>query len=347
MKYIVTGGAGFIGSALCLHLSQDPNSNVLIIDRLTYAAAPGTVETLTARANITLVNEDVRDAAKMLSLVEAFKPDVIFHLAAETHVDRSIDSALPFVETNVLGTHNMLEAARAYAPHAGAGFRFVHVSTDEVFGALSDTGQFDEDTKYDPSSPYSASKAGSDHLVRAWHRTYDLPVVISNCSNNYGPRQFPEKLIPLMVLNCLEGASLPVYGQGRQVRDWLSVEDHARALVDISQRGKIGDTYVVGGGAERANIDVVKTICGIMDDLRPAEKPYEDLIRFVDDRPGHDFRYSVDASKISTALGWAPHVDFEDGLKQTVAWYLENSNWWRPLRETLGAGERLGQTTNA
>lgn len=344
MKYLVTGGAGFIGSALCYRLMQSPEAHVTVIDKMTYAANPASLAPLEGDPRFRLLQADICDLPRMMDLVRADAPDVIFHLAAETHVDRSIDGAGAFVQTNLVGTFAMLQAARAHFEQVRpAGFRFVHVSTDEVFGSLGAEGLFDETTAYDPSSPYSATKAGADHLAHAWHRTYGLPVVVSNCSNNYGPRQFPEKLIPLVLLNALDGKRLPVYGDGLNVRDWLHVDDHADALVRMAEAGVPGQSYAVGANSERTNIDIVRLICGLLEARRPAEKPYADLITFVTDRPGHDRRYAIDAGKIKRDLGWSPSRNFEQGLADTVDWYLANKDWWRPLRDGVYAGDRLGK----
>ena len=346
---IVTGGAGFIGSALCRRLLAEPGQQVVVVDKLTYAASRASIDPLIAPGRLRLVEADIADAGAMASVFEDARPDTVYHLAAETHVDRSIDGAAPFIETNVGGTFTLLETARAYLATGGApdGFRFLHVSTDEVFGALGPEGAFDETTPYDPSSPYSASKAASDHLVRAWHRTYGLPVLITNCTNNYGPRQFPEKLIPLMIQRALAGLTLPVYGDGLQVRDWLHVDDHAEALVTVAKLGRPGETYAVGARCERTNLDLVQTLCAALDRLRPAGAPHSRRITHVEDRPGHDRRYAIDPSRIEAELGWRPAVDFEDGLAATVAWYLDNVAWWRPLTERVYAGERLGQVNRA
>jgi dTDP-glucose 4,6-dehydratase len=348
-RYVVTGGAGFIGSALCHLLLSDPETEVIAVDRMTYAANPATLDALQAQAGFRHVQGDVCDAGSMHDLVKAIAPDAVFHLAAETHVDRSIDGPADFITTNLVGTYAMLEAARDYWSGLTADkqntFRFIHVSTDEVFGSLGPEGVFTETSRYDPSSPYSASKAGADHLAKAWQRTYGLPVVVSNCSNNYGPRQFPEKLIPLMILNALEGRRLPIYGNGENVRDWLHVEDHARALRLMAHEGKPGEVYCVGGGAERTNLQIVRTLCRILDERRPAAVSYETLIEFVEDRPAHDFRYAIDPAKIDRELGWTPARDFESGLAATVDWYLDNEDWWRPIREGRYQGERLGRGT--
>lgn len=346
MRVLVTGGAGFIGSALVRHLVQDIGADVLNIDKLTYAGNPSSLLSVEDAENYRFLKADIGDAQKMSGAFESFCPDHVIHLAAETHVDRSITGSAAFISTNVVGTFTLLEVARHYwnslTEERKRCFRFLHVSTDEVYGSLGDTGLFAEDTCYDPSSPYAASKAASDHLAIAWHRTYGLPVVVSNCSNNYGPFQFPEKLIPLSILNALEGVPLPIYGQGTNVRDWLYVEDHARALSLVASRGRPGQKYNVGGRTERRNIDVVKRICTILDELRPGPRLYETLIRYVEDRPGHDARYAIDASKLEAELGWKPEHNFEAGLKKTVAWYLANEWWWRPLRDKVYAGERLG-----
>jgi len=344
-RVLVTGGAGFIGSALCLRL-VDQGWTVTNLDALTYAAAPASLAALDGHDRYTLVKADIRDAEAVKAAFETARPDAVMHLAAESHVDRSITGAGIFVDTNVMGTFTLLEAARAWrdslpADKAGA-FRFLHVSTDEVFGSLGAEGLFSETTAYDPSSPYSASKAASDHLARAWGRTYGLNILVSNCSNNYGPRQFPEKLIPLMILNALAGKDLPVYGDGSNVRDWLFVDDHARALIDIVERGRAGETYCIGGNAERTNLDVVQAICDIVDDRRPGGVARRELIRFVTDRPGHDARYAIDSTKLQDELGWSPSLDFETGLAQTVDWYLDHEAWWRPIQDGVYRQERLG-----
>jgi len=345
MRVIVTGGAGFIGSALVRHLVLERGYDVLTIDALTYAGNLASLKAVEGRANHQFLHADIRDGAAMARAVADFAPDRIMHLAAESHVDRSITGAAEFITTNVVGTFTLLEAARSFwnglGAEAKAAFRFLHVSTDEVYGSLGDTGLFEETTPYDPSSPYSASKAASDHLAKAWERTYGLPVVVSNCSNNYGPYHFPEKLIPLTILNALEGKELPVYGAGDNIRDWLYVEDHARALDLIAEKGLVGETYNVGGRNERKNIDVVRRICQVLDRLRPGATPRESLIRFVTDRPGHDARYAIDASKLEDELGWRALEDFDSGIEKTVAWYLANDWWWGPLREGYG-GQRLG-----
>ncbi len=345
-RIIVTGGAGFIGSALCRRLSADPGAHLTIIDKLTYAATRDTIAPLLDLPNVELIEHDICDRKAMVELITAKQPDVVYHLAAETHVDRSITGSQAFTETNVLGTHALLDGAleywRALRGPKQAQFRFIHVSTDEVYGSLGATGRFSETTPYDPSSPYSASKAASDHLARAWQRTYGLPVVISNCSNNYGPYQFPEKLIPLMILNAVAGKPLPVYGTGENVRDWLYVDDHVRALVLIAEKGVPGETYNVGGGNERTNLEIVEIVCALLDKRRPRANPHADLIEFVADRPGHDLRYAIDATKIETGLGWRATQNLDTGLAKTVDWYLQNEAWWRALHERGYQGERLG-----
>ena len=346
-RVIVTGGAGFIGANLCHSLVSSGEYQVLNIDKLTETSCAASVQPLEASENYAFQQADICDGAEMMKVFQAFQPDGVFHLAAESHVDRSIDGAAPFIQTNMVGTFVLLEAARLYwsalADERKAAFRFVHVSTDEVFGDLPKDGSlFHKDTAYNPSSPYSASKAGSDHLVRAWFRTHGLPTLITNCSNNYGPYQFPEKLVPLMILNALHGKPLPVYGKGDQVRDWLHVSDHVSALMAAFERGQAGETYLVGGNAERENLDVVKTICAILDEKHPSGAPHADLITHVADRPGHDLRYAIDASETEAALGWAPVWSFEYGMRATVDWYLDHESWWRPIREKTYAGERLG-----
>jgi dTDP-glucose 4,6-dehydratase len=345
MRVLVTGGAGFIGSTLVRHLVLEKGYEVLNVDALTYAGCLASLRDVDGRPNYRFLRADICDGPAMATALAEFGPDRIMHLAAESHVDRSITGAADFIQTNVIGTFTLLETARSYwagLPSARkARFRFLHVSTDEVYGSLSDEGLFTEATPYDPSSPYSASKASSDHLAKAWERTYGLPVVVSNCSNNYGPYHFPEKLIPLTILNALAGEALPVYGKGENVRDWLYVEDHARALDIIAERGRIGETYNVGGRNERRNIDVVRKICQLLDRLVPANHSREALIQFVTDRPGHDVRYAIDASKLEQELGWTARENFESGIEKTIQWYLENEWWWRPLRERY-AGQRLG-----
>ncbi|ULR46535.1 dTDP-glucose 4,6-dehydratase [Rhizobium sp. K102] len=346
MRILVTGGAGFIGSALVRHLVNEIGAEVLNVDALTYAGNLASLKSVEAAPNYQFLRADIRDRARMQEAFASFRPDVAMHLAAESHVDRSISGADDFIQTNIVGTYSLLDAARHYwdglDAHRKNAFRFLHVSTDEVYGSLGDEGLFEETTPYDPSSPYSASKAASDHLAIAWHRTYGLPVVVSNCSNNYGPFHFPEKLIPLMILNALEGKPLPVYGNGANVRDWLYVEDHARALYTIASRGRPGEKYNVGGRNERRNIDVVHRICAILDGVYNDKAPHARLITNVTDRPGHDARYAIDASKLESELGWKAQETFETGIEKTVRWYLDNEWWWRPLRETVYSGERLG-----
>jgi dTDP-glucose 4,6-dehydratase len=346
-RFLVTGGAGFIGSALVRHLLAATSHDVLVVDKLTYAGNLDSLQSVKDHPRFRFVRADIADAGAMKTALVDFEPDVIVHLAAESHVDRSIDGPAAFIETNVVGSFVLLQQALGYwraLPKAKAeGFRFHHVSTDEVFGSLQAHGEFSEDSPYRPNSPYSASKAASDHLVRAWHHTYGLPVVISNCSNNFGPCHFPEKLIPLIILNALEGKPLPVYGKGENVRDWLYVEDHARALLLIAERGRVGDSYNVGANCERTNIAVVRTVCALMDELAPdAVGPRERLITYVADRPGHDLRYAIDARKLREELGWAPQETFESGLRKTVEWYLTNRPWWERLRSKVYRGERLG-----
>ena len=335
MKILVTGGAGFIGSAV-IRLLVSEQIDVLNVNALTYAGNLESLATVDGSSRYQFLKADICDHRRMVEAFETFQPDAVMHLAAESHVDRSIDGPAEFIQTNIVGTYNLLEIARSYVntldPDRRNSFRFHHISTDEVYGDLGDTDElFLETTPYDPSSPYSASKAASDHLVRAWHRTYDLPVVLTNCSNNYGPYHFPEKLIPLMILNAISGKPLPVYGKGEQIRDWLFVEDHARALYQVIRHGKSGETYNIGGHNEKRNIDVVHAICDLLEELAP-QKPsgvsgYRDLISFVKDRPGHDIRYAIDATKIKNELGWEPLESFESGLRKTVQWFLDNPTW--------------------
>jgi dTDP-glucose 4,6-dehydratase len=348
-RILVTGGAGFIGSAVCRHLVRKGGYHVVNVDKLTYAGNPESLREIQGRPDYRFYQTDIGDDAAILDILRSEQIDKIMHLAAESHVDRSIDGPAVFLETNVMGTFRMLNAALTYWRElddgAKARFRFHHISTDEVFGDLPfDSGIFTEETPYAPSSPYSASKAASDHLVRAWHETYGLPVVLSNCSNNYGPYHFPEKLIPLVILNALVGKPLPVYGKGENVRDWLYVDDHARALELIMTKGRVGESYNVGGRAQRTNLSVVEAICDVLDRKRPLKghKPRRELIAFVTDRPGHDRRYAIDPSKIETELGWQAEESFETGIEKTIDWYLANDWWWRPIREEKYAGGRLG-----
>lgn len=346
-RFLITGGAGFIGSAVARYLIRETDHPVLVVDKLTYAGNLDSLAPIAEHPRYSFVRADIVDAPKMRDLFEHFRPDIVMHLAAESHVDRSIDGPGEFIQTNVVGTFILLQTALGYwrklQGSAADRFRFHHISTDEVFGSLGAEGFFREDTPYQPSSPYSASKASSDHLVAAWHHTYGLPTVISNCSNNYGPYHFPEKLIPLTILNALEGKPLPVYGTGENVRDWLYVEDHARALVLIAMNGKVGDKYNVGGNNEKTNIAVVRKICKLVDEFTPdLAGPRERLISFVKDRPGHDLRYAIDARKIQRELGWRPQETFETGIRKTVEWYLANRIWWERIRSGVYSGERLG-----
>ena len=344
MKILVTGGAGFIGSAV-VRLAVSRGHEVVNLDALTYAANLENVAPVAQSALYAFEQADIRNRAALDRVFAKHQPDAVMHLAAESHVDRSIDGPGAFIETNVTGTYNLLEAARAYWTKQGkpGGFRFHHISTDEVFGSLGETGQFTEATPYDPRSPYSASKAASDHLVRAWHETYGLPVVLTNCSNNYGPFHFPEKLVPVVILNALHGRPIPVYGDGANVRDWLYVEDHADAVLLCLEKGAVGRSYNIGGENEARNIDLVRTICAHLDEMRPVGAPHDRLITFVTDRPGHDRRYAIDPTRIRTELGWRPSVTVEEGLRRTVAWYLDNESWWRPLLDREGVGRRLGR----
>ncbi|MEC5342060.1 dTDP-glucose 4,6-dehydratase [Brenneria populi] len=353
MKIIVTGGAGFIGSAVARHIINDTTDEILIVDSLTYAGNLESLKPIANNARFKFEQVNICDRKELERIFNAFKPDAVMHLAAESHVDRSIDGPAAFIETNIVGTYTLLEATRQYwnslDDNAKKAFRFHHISTDEVYGDLHGTDDlFTETTPYSPSSPYSASKASSDHLVRAWLRTYGLPTIVTNCSNNYGPYHFPEKLIPLIILNALEGKPLPVYGDGAQIRDWLYVEDHARALYKVVTEGVVGETYNIGGHNERKNIEVVQTICRLLDEMVPNRPAgigkYEDLITYVTDRPGHDMRYAIDASKIYRELGWKPQETFESGIRKTVEWYLVNEQWWRRVKDGSYAGERLGLT---
>ena len=343
MRLLVTGGAGFIGSAV-VRQAVGAGHDVLNVDKLTYAACLANVDSVSNKANYTFLKADICDRDAMDKAFADFQPDAVMHLAAESHVDRSIDGPGDFIHTNITGTYTLLEAARAYWDKAGKpdSFRFHHISTDEVFGSLGADGMFTEDTPYDPRSPYSASKASSDHLVRAWHETYGLPVVLSNCSNNYGPYHFPEKLIPVVILNALAGKPIPIYGAGLNIRDWLYVEDHADALLTVVQKGELGRSYNIGGENEKTNLDLVKTICAILDTKKPSDRPYFDLVTYVTDRPGHDMRYAIDPARISQELGWRPSVTVEEGLEKTVQWYLDNEDWWKPLQARAGVGTRLG-----
>ena len=343
MKLLVTGGAGFIGSAVVRQAVAQGHA-VVNVDVLTYAACLANVDSVASSPLYAFEQADICDRAAMDRILAAHQPDAIMHLAAESHVDRSIDGPGDFIHTNITGTYTLLEAARAYWTGKGKpeGFRFHHISTDEVFGTLGATGMFTEDTPYAPNSPYSASKAASDHLVRAWHETYGLPVVMTNCSNNYGPFHFPEKLIPVVILKALAGAPIPVYGAGENVRDWLYVEDHADALLTVVQKGVLGRSYNIGGENEARNIDLVRSLCAILDEKRPGNAPYAEQITFVTDRPGHDARYAIDPTRIRTELGWRPSVTLEEGLEKTVQWYLDNEDWWRALQDRGGVGERLG-----
>lgn len=351
MKIMVTGGCGFIGSAVCRHLVRDLGVDVVNIDKLTYAASEGSTAEIATSPKYRFYKRDICDGDAMLKVMQDEGVDAVMHLAAESHVDRSIDGPAAFIQTNIIGTFSLLQAARTYhmaLPELQkSAFRFHHVSTDEVFGELPlDGGLFTEETPYKPSSPYSASKAASDHLVMAWHHTYGLPVVLSNCSNNYGPYHFPEKLVPLMIINGLEGKSLPVYGAGENVRDWLHVEDHARALALVVTKGRVGESYNIGGHNERSNLRVVEAIADMLDDIVPLNTgSRRKLITLVSDRPGHDLRYAIDASKIENELGWRAQESFDTGLRKTIDWYMNNGDWWQPLRARRYSGQRLGTVT--
>ena len=343
MKLLITGGAGFIGSAV-VRLAIAQGHEVVVLDALTYAACLDNLAPVSGSDKYRFVEGDICDRALLDQVLGDHRPEAVMHLAAESHVDRSIDGPGAFIETNITGTYTLLEAARCYWRDSSKSdsFRFHHISTDEVFGSLGKTGYFTEETSYAPNSPYAASKAASDHLVRAWHETYGLPVVLSNCSNNYGPYHFPEKLIPVIIINALAGKPLPIYGNGENVRDWLYVEDHADALLTVLTKGKIGRSYNIGGENEVTNIDIVREICVILDRLRPAARPYFELVNFVADRPGHDLRYAIDPTRIRTELGWRPAITLTQGLEKTVRWYLDNEDWWKALHNRSGVGNRLG-----
>ena len=343
MKLLITGGAGFIGSAV-VRLAIAQGHEVVVLDALTYAACLDNLAPVSGSDKYRFVEGDICDRALLDQVLGDHRPEAVMHLAAESHVDRSIDGPGAFIETNITGTYTLLEAARCYWRDSSKSdsFRFHHISTDEVFGSLGKTGYFTEETSYAPNSPYAASKAASDHLVRAWHETYGLPVVLSNCSNNYGPYHFPEKLIPVIIINALAGKPLPIYGNGENVRDWLYVEDHADALLTVLTKGKIGRSYNIGGENEATNIDIVREICAILDRLRPAARPYFELVNFVADRPGHDLRYAIDPTRIRTELGWRPAITLTQGLEKTVRWYLGNEDWWKALHNRSGVGNRLG-----
>ena len=348
MRFLITGGAGFIGSAVIRELINNTNHSVINLDKLTYAGNLQSLESVSSSDRYIFEKVDICDTKEVKRVFEVYKPDIVMHLAAESHVDRSIDDANDFIQTNIVGTYTLLERAKDYFSTLDKDkkdiFRFHHISTDEVYGDLDGTDDlFTETTSYSPSSPYSASKASSDHLVRAWQRTYNFPTLITNCSNNYGPFHFPEKLIPLVILNALDNKSLPIYGKGEQIRDWLFVEDHARALIKVATQGIIGETYNIGGHNEKKNIEVVETICSILDKKVPKNKPYKDLITFVKDRPGHDVRYAIDASKIAKDLDWRPEETFESGLEKTIEWYLNNKEWWSAVLDGSYQRERLGQ----
>ena len=344
MKILVTGGCGFIGSNYVLRQVLDNNNEVLNVDKLTYAGNIKNLDKLKGHSKYKFKNVDICDSTSISKQIVSFKPDAIVHFAAESHVDRSIEKPMDFINTNILGTANLLHQSMNYLKGNKIKFRFIHVSTDEVFGSLSKEGFFTEKTSYDPSSPYSASKASSDHLVRAWNRTYNFPSIITNCSNNYGPYQFPEKLIPLMLANCLDEKPLPIYGEGNNIRDWLFVEDHCKAIDKVLIKGVIGETYNIGGNNEITNLEIVKKICKLLDDLKPRKNnaSYLDLISFVTDRPGHDFRYAIDSSKIKKQLNWDPQETFNSGILKTIKWYLENEDWWRQIQKETYNQTRLG-----
>jgi dTDP-glucose 4,6-dehydratase len=346
VRVIVTGGAGFIGSAVVRALLNRQRAQVAVFDSMTYAANPRTLAAYQQQKDFVFYQRDICNLEAVRPALAEFQPDAIVHLAAESHVDRSIDRPAQFVATNVVGTQVLLDSSLAYwkelPPQRKDAFRFIHVSTDEVYGALGETGTFTEETPYSPHSPYSASKAASDHLAHAWHHTYGFPAIVTNCGNNYGPYQFPEKLIPLMILRGLSGQPMPVYGKGRNVRDWLFVDDHAEALWLVLSKGRLGETYLIGGESERRNIDVVTTIAGLLDEMAPQNAPHSRFISFVDDRPGHDHRYAIDPSKIKRELGWRPQASFDEGLRRTVRWYLDNRGWWEPIVSNTYRLERLG-----
>jgi dTDP-glucose 4,6-dehydratase len=346
MKLLITGGLGFIGSAVVRHFANNADCHVLNIDNCTYAGNPASVAAIRNQDNYQELQFDITDAEQLTAAFAHFEPHAVLHLAAESHVDRSIDGPGEFIHTNLVGTYNLLNAARAYWTNLDSAqqdkFRFIHVSTDEVFGSLGAVGAFSETTPYAPSSPYSASKAGSDHLARAWHHTYGMPVIVTNCSNNYGPYQFPEKLIPLMILKGIAGEKLPIYGRGDNIRDWLFVDDHVSALARVLDRGVPGETYNIGGQCELSNLEVVNTVCQILDKLKPASTPYADQIEYVDDRPGHDFRYAMNIEKISAELNWQPAENFATGIEKTVRWYLDNPEWWQAILDGSYRLERLG-----
>ncbi|MCO5132150.1 MAG: dTDP-glucose 4,6-dehydratase [Xanthobacteraceae bacterium] len=346
MRVLITGGAGFIGSAVSRYLASQSRHDVIVLDKLTYAGNLTSLAEIASNKNFAFEQKDICDRDAVEAVFKTHRPEAVIHLAAESHVDRSISGSDVFIQTNIVGTFNLLEVARRYLAQEGSAlaetFRFIHVSTDEVYGSLGQDEMFTEATPYDPSSPYSASKAASDHLAKAWHRTYGLPVIVTNCSNNYGPYHFPEKLIPLTILNACDGKPIPVYGDGAQIRDWLYVEDHARALALVLENGRLGETYNIGGRNERTNLDVVRQICSLMDEACGKDKSHRELISFVQDRPGHDRRYAIDASKLEAELGWRAQEDFESGIRKTVHWFLNNRHWWEPIRQRVYDGRRLG-----